>query len=264
MNPKQNISSNLRSSSINKKSLFQRTSSNKSFFQALNNSDNLVSYIKNGFEQTMSAKRGNGPMGNNVSILKRRLLDLKCKFSALQGERTRKVQLQGKLKEVMKEKIDKENLNREETEGLMKNLSLLRGRLEEEKMILQKAKLTKEHKIQDIRKMEELVNAKGEELNELEAKRTEFRKKHNVLMSEKDSHEKEHFLLTEEVGRLELEGTRLDRHLKKSQANHKNALITTEKMQVPYLFLNDYLTDLLLLLFLKIEQLRFERIYYDK
>ena len=224
--------SNQWNSATQNKSKLMNSGSNKSLFKTLNNSYHLSSYFKNGLMQTSQVKANNGVPESGLSVLKRKVLDLKCKLSGLQGERAKKAELETKLDQLQQKKQKEEAKNRAEIEELMRSLSSLKGDLEEQKTRLQRAELKKEIKSQDLKKMEELVSAKEEELEELQAKRVGESKKMNDLLAEKDSLEKEAFLLKEEANRLDLESARLARLLREAQARQKVALEQTERIQV--------------------------------
>ena len=231
-----NQSSKIRSFSRSAKPQYDGSNSQKSFFNNLDNTQNFVSYLKNGYNTKRQTSPNMDMSNQGLSDLKRRVLDLKCKLSSLQCERTKKIELETKLQRLLSTKNQKENMNRVELEALMRKLSTMKGNLEEEKTVLQRMRLKKEQKLQDAHKMEELLDAKSDELAQIKMKKDEFSKENNRLSGQKDSLEKEEFLLKEETSKLELDEARLQRQLAEKQIQHKNALAQTEKLQVERLF----------------------------
>lgn len=206
------------------------TKNTSSLFNTLNNTVHLTSYFKNGLSKNTIGKPIHGDEGN--STFKRRVLDLKCKLAALQSERTRKSELESKLADLEKQKQKEEREGRSELDELMRTLSHLKGELEEQKTRLTRAELKRDIKTQDLRKIEDLVAAKGEEKEDLSKRRGLESRRVNDLLAEKDSLEKEAFLTREEANRLDLEEARLDRQLREARARQKATLEQTERVQV--------------------------------
>ena len=203
-------------------------------FRTLNNTHHLTSYFKNGILQNKSQSSSIRP-GEN-SVLKRRLLDLKCKLSRLQGEKAKKQELEQRLSELQNLKNVEERKSRAEIDKMMRNLSGLKGELEEQKMQLKRVELQRELKNQDLKKMEELVNAKEEELEELQEKGEEQNERKNSLLGERDSLEKEIYLMKQEGHRLDLECGKLIKELKSTESKHKKMLNQTERVQVNMIY----------------------------
>jgi chromosome segregation ATPase len=190
-----------------------------------------MSYLKNGLNNTASTKLNNRIPENGLSTLKRKVLDLKVKLSSLQGERARKEELESRLTHLQQKKRKEETAQRNELEQLMRTLSALKGDLEEQKTRIQRMELKKEMKTQDLKKMEELIYAKEEELSDLQAKCVEDSKLKNELLAERDSLEKEMFLINEEGNKIDIETVRLERDLREAQARQKILIEQTERVQ---------------------------------
>lgn len=206
--------------------------SKKSIFRTLNNTHHLTSYFKNGILQNKNIKPQSRSQAGENSNLKRRLLDLKCKLSRLQGEKAKKRELEQRLSELQNLKNEEEKNNRAEIDKLMRSLSGLKGELEEQKMQIKRVELQKNLKNQDLKKMEELVNAKEEELEELQQRGDSQSLKKNRLLGERDSLGKEGDLLRQESARLDLESGKLERELRETQGKHKTILNQTGRIQV--------------------------------
>ena len=150
----------------------------------------------------------------------------------MKSQRTRKSELESKLADLEKQKQKEEREGRSELDELMRTLSHLKGELEEQKTRLTRAQLKRDIKTQDLRKIEDLVAAKGEEKEDLSNRwGLECRRVYDLL-AEKDSLEKEAFLTREEANRLDLEEARLDRQLGEARARQKATLEQTECVQV--------------------------------
>ena len=226
-----NDSKQWKSSSINKKYLFN-SGSKKSTFRVLNNTHHLTSYFKNEVLNTSNTKSQKRVYEGETAILKRKVLDLKCKLSRLQGERGRNTELKNRLAELQKQKYEEENRNRNEIDQLMRKLCNLKGQREEQKTKLLRLEMQKEIKDQDLKKMEELVNAKEEELEDLQEKRSCLNKNKNQLLGEKDSQEKEIYLIREECNTIDLNSAKLMRQLRDVESKKKKALTQTNRIQV--------------------------------
>jgi chromosome segregation ATPase len=224
-------------------SMMRNSTSNKSLFKTLNNTHHLMSYLKNGLTLTQSGKGQKRIPDNGMSTLKRKVLDLKVKLSSLQGERARKDELESRLSHLQQKKRKEETDQRNELEQLMRTLSALKGDLAEQKTRLQRMELKREMKTQDLKKMEELIQAKGEELVDLKEKYTEECKLKNDLLAERDSLEKEMFLLNEESNKIDIESVRLERELREAQSRQKVALEQTERIQSIFESRNEQLID---------------------
>jgi chromosome segregation ATPase len=214
------------------KTYLKESKSNQSLLNSLNNTYHLHSYFKNGVSKDTNVKAKSHHMENGLSLLKRKVLDLKCKLSGLQKQRERKAELESRLEQLEKDKDAEERVTRKELDELMRGVSVLKGSVEEQKSQLQRLELKREIKTQDLNKIQELVEAKGEELEDLQERRAEASCKMNQELAQKDSLDKELYLLKEEGHRLELEAAGLDRQLREVCNRHKVALDQTERIQV--------------------------------
>lgn len=219
--------SNFQSSQYGKSSVFKRNQSQKSFFQDLSQNENLkIKTSEDALKHPISSK-----FSQSVSILKKRVLDLKCKLSSLQSEKTRSNELKQQIKTLSASKYQKENMGVKHLEELMRKLSRLKGETEEQKMLLSRQKTVKEQKENDISKMEELIEAKNEEFLEVQNKVMEMKEHKNSLLANIDSNEKSVFLIGEEITKVNLENVRLDRKLKELNKEHNRLQMMSEKIQ---------------------------------
>lgn len=219
--------SNFQSSQYNKSSIFKRNQSQKSFFQDLSQNENTKTKMtEDPSKHLLSSK-----FSQSVSVLKKRVLDLKCKLSSLQSQKTRSNELKQEIKTLSASKYQKENMGVKNLEELMRKLSRLKGETEEQKMLLSRQKTVKEQKENDISKMEELIEAKNEEFLDIQNKVVEMKEHKNSLLANIDSNEKSVFLVGEEITKINLENIRLDRKLKEMDKEHNRLQMISEKIQ---------------------------------
>lgn len=229
---------NFHQMSYGKSSVFKRNRSQRSFFQDLSQNENVK---LSELEKSPSKNKLTNDFTQSVSLLKKRVLELKCKLSALQSQKTLKEELKQKIRILQEKKSQIENTGVKNLENLMRQLSKLKGETEEEKMLLARQKNLKQQKENDIGKMEELIEAKNEELSEIQSKVSEFKNQKNSLLAEIDSNEKTVFLIGEETTKKNLESLRLERQLQEIEKENKRLLNNSEKIQEIFDSKNDQL-----------------------
>lgn len=234
MNNKFSASENWRTSSQRRMRL-DADSSHRNTFLKNHRTDNLARHLKNVFSGVSPNPTKQLPTRNpsrQVSTLKRKILDLKCRLSGLKEESTKKIELEAKIQKMLRDRADREACNRKVSERLIQQLAVLKGETEEIRTRAVKMGQERAQKGEDLRKLEELLDTKNLEIQKMQQENISRRMELKELQAERDSKEKEEFLLQEEMRSLELEGARLECQLQDMRTKVIREDQQSSKMQV--------------------------------
>ena len=212
-----------------------RESSHRNTFLNNHRTQNLARHLKNVFSSQTSRPNKAELVSNpskQVSTLKRRILDLKCRLSSLKEETTKKGELESKIQKMLEGRAERESNHRRVTEKLIRDLAVLKGETEEVRTRGVKAGEERQQKADDLRKMEELLDVKNLEIQRLQQENVRRRMELKELEAERDSKEKEEFLIQEEMRSLELDEARLESQLQELRAKIAREAHQSSKMQV--------------------------------